>query len=153
MPAWKIDAEHCCPHGLKVFLVDGKHVRDTYDSDFCQGGNGFAYTFVPKDEIWIDGAIGENEWHLIEFHECGEVELMRKGMSYDQAHDEIKAQEDRIRHSLRRRESIAEPVSRQEALKMVTLLRPVADYLHNHCSDQSLETTLRVVIMRLKHVP
>jgi len=151
MPSWKIDAEHSCPHGLKVYLVDGKYVRDHYDSDFCQGGNGFAYDFVPKNELWIDGAIGENEWHLIEFHECGEAELMRGGMSYDEAHDKIKAQEDRLRHTLRPRAPSAEPLDRREALKMVSVLLPAAEYLHYH--DQTLESALRVVMMRLKHVP
>ena len=149
--SWKRDAEHCCPHGLKVYLVDGKYVRDTYDSDFCQGGNGFAYPFVPKDEIWIDAAITEDEWHLIEFHECGEVELMRRGMSYDEAHDKIKALEDRIRRSPPRRAPSVLPLDRQEALKMASLLRPAAEYLHYR--DQTLERGLRVVIARLKLVP
>ena len=151
-PSWKLDAEHCCPHGLKVYLVDGKYVRDTYDSDFCQGGNGFAYpAFVPKDEIWIDAAITEAEWHLIEFHECGEVELMRRGMSYDEAHDKIKEQEDRLRRRARSTKNAGSPVTREEALKMASLLRPAAEYLKFR--DQDLEYKVRAVIARLKLVP
>jgi hypothetical protein len=149
--SWKRDAEHCCPHGLKVYLVDGKYVRDVYDSDFCQGGNGFAYTFVPKDEIWIDAAITEDEWHLIEFHECGEAELMRGGMSYDVAHDKIKEQEDRLRRRARSTKNAGCPITREEALKMVALLRPAAEYLNYR--DQGLEYKIRAVISRLKLVP
>jgi hypothetical protein len=148
---WKMYAEHRCPHGLKVYLVDGKHVRDLYDSDFCQGGNGFAYPFIPKDEIWIDAAITEDEWHLIEFHECWEAEYMRGGMSYDAAHNKIKELEDQIRRSGRRKTPDVAPLDRQEALKMASLLKPAAEYLHH--SNPAQELGLRAVITRLKLVP
>jgi hypothetical protein len=97
-PRWKDYLCEVCPHGLHVVLVDGTHVRDTYDSDFCQGGNGFAYPgFVPKGEIWVDNCIPPGERALVAFHECVEAELMRGGASYDRAHDEAKRQEDAFR--------------------------------------------------------
>lgn len=89
-----------CPHGLNITLVDGTHVRNTYDSDFSQGGNGYAYDFVPRDEIWIDAQIDRIEWPFIAFHECQEVELIKKGMSYSKAHNHAKHMEDHFRHSL-----------------------------------------------------
>jgi hypothetical protein len=85
-----------------VVLVDGTHVRDTWDSDFCQGGNGFAYPdFIPKNEIWVDNCIPPTERALVAFHECLEAELMRGGLSYDRAHAESKKREDEWRKSTR----------------------------------------------------
>jgi hypothetical protein len=97
-PLWKDYLREACPHGLHIALVNGTHVRDTCDSDFCQGGNGFAYPdFVPKNEIWVDNCIPPGERALVAFHECVEAELMREGMSYDRAHVEAKRQEDAFR--------------------------------------------------------
>lgn len=98
MPPWKQDARTTCPHGLKVYLVDGTHVRDHHDSDFSQGGNGYRYRWIPRGEIWVDAQISEVEWPLVVFHECAEAELMRQGKSYDEAHATAKQREDRLRH-------------------------------------------------------
>lgn len=101
-PRWKDYLGEACPHGLHVVLVDGTHVRDEYDSDFCQGGNGFAYPdFVPRNEIWVDNCIPPGERALVAFHECTEAELMREGMSYNKAHEEAKRQEDAFRKTYR----------------------------------------------------
>lgn len=97
---WKHFLGDSCPHGLKIALVNGTHVRNVYDSDFSQGGNGWAYDFIPKDEIWIDEAIDGIEWPFIAFHECEEAELMKKGLTYNKAHDRAKYAEDIFRHSL-----------------------------------------------------
>jgi hypothetical protein len=96
---WKVFTGDDCPHGRRIALVDGTYVRNHFDSDFSQGGNGFRYRFVPRGEIWIDAQISQDEWPLIAFHECQEVELMRQGMSYDKAHNIAKRLEDRIRHA------------------------------------------------------
>lgn len=100
---WKASTAVTCPHGLHVFKVDGSHVRNTpgMDSDFDQGGNGFRYHFIPKDEIWVDAHEPEGEVPFIIQHECGEVERMRAGMSYDKAHDAAKKIEDMERHNFR----------------------------------------------------
>ena len=98
---WKWYLGEACPHGRQIALVDGMHIRNTCDSDFSQGGNGYAYpSFVPKDEIWIDNCIPGEEWPLIAFHECVEAEYMRQGMSYNKAHDKAKAEEDSFRRML-----------------------------------------------------
>jgi len=97
VPPWKLYIGEACPHGLHVALVDGTHVRDAYDSDFSQGGNGFRYSFIPKDEIWLDAAIPEVEWPLVAFHECRESELIRRGWPYGRAHNRAKLLEDRFR--------------------------------------------------------
>jgi hypothetical protein len=101
MPPWKIYSGQRCPHGKKIFLVNGTLVRNVHDSDFSQGGNGYRYRWIPKSEIWIDAAIPEDEWNFIVGHECQESELMKGGMSYDKAHDVAKRAEDRKRRGLR----------------------------------------------------
>lgn len=94
---WKRDTHKSCPHGLRVFTVDGTYVRNTFDSDFTQGGNGFAYSFVPRTELWIDVHIPKVEWPFVLAHECEETELMRGGMGYSQAHQIAKEREDAAR--------------------------------------------------------
>lgn len=95
---WKKYVGQACPHGLKIALVDGTYVRNHFDSDFSQGGNGFRYRFISRKEIWIDAEIHKDEWPFIAFHECQEVERMRDGLDYSHAHDQAKRLEDSFRH-------------------------------------------------------
>ena len=101
---WKVYLGQACPHGLQICLVDGTHVRNHHDSDFSQGGNGYRYRFVPKSEIWIDVQVSSAEWPLIAFHECDEVERMKRGQSYGRAHDAAKRLEGRFRRAICREE-------------------------------------------------
>jgi hypothetical protein len=94
---WKQPLGGACAHGLAIMLVDGTYVRNHYDSDFSQGGNGFRYRFVSRREIWVDKQISEIEWPFIIMHECYEAELMREGQTYDRAHDTAKRLEDKCR--------------------------------------------------------
>lgn len=86
-----------CDHGLLVFLVNGSYVRNHFDSDWIQGGNGFRYRFNPKNELWIDEGMTEAEWPFVLFHECYETEKMRGGWSYERAHDAAKRAENKLR--------------------------------------------------------
>ena len=97
MDTWKGPLINVCPHGLAIRLVDGTFIRNHFDSDFSQGGNGFRYRWCPKSELWIDEQINEEERPFIAFHECTEVELMRGGMDYDRAHNIAKRREDKLR--------------------------------------------------------
>ena len=56
---WKRSMGLDCPHGLEFFIVNVSNVRNTYDSDFVQGGNGQRYRFCPKRELWIDDTLPE----------------------------------------------------------------------------------------------
>jgi len=97
LPYWQSPTGHACPHGLSILLVDGTHVRNHFDSDFDQGGNGYAYKWIPKSQIWIAEETPTVEWPFVAFHECTEVEYMKKGMSYNRAHSIAKRMEDRRR--------------------------------------------------------
>lgn len=94
---WKHYLGEVCPHGRQVVLVDGGLVRDLHDSDFCQGGNGYRYRFVPRGELWVDACMPEDEVALVAFHECEEAELMKIGWTYSRAHDQAKRLEDLVR--------------------------------------------------------
>jgi hypothetical protein len=72
--------------GLKIFLVDGNLVRNKYFVDFTEGGHGKVYSFIPKDEVWIDNLLPVSEREPVIFHEVHEKELMDKGVDYKKAH-------------------------------------------------------------------
>lgn len=95
---WKRSMGLACPHGLEFFLVDGTFIRNNYDSDFVQGGNGARYRFCPKRELWIDESIPENEQEYVALHECYETYLMLEhGYDYDRAHNCAKRLENKFR--------------------------------------------------------
>lgn len=88
-----------CPHGLRIYLVDGSIVRNEFDSDYVQGGNPERYKWIPKGEIWIDDSTPKAEVSYVALHECDEAKLMsEKGEGYEQAHDEAKELENKARH-------------------------------------------------------
>ena len=39
---------------LKVWIINGKIVRDLYFIDYVEGGHDKVYSFIPEGEIWID---------------------------------------------------------------------------------------------------
>ena len=69
MDTWKSPAINVCPHGLTIHLVDGTFLRNHFDSDFSQGGNGYRYRWCPKGEIWIDEQINPEERPFIAFND------------------------------------------------------------------------------------
>lgn len=72
---------------IKIWIVDGEAVRGLFFNNFTQGGHGYVYNFIPKDEIWIDDDIGRNEIPLVLLHELHERRLMqKKKLDYDTAH-------------------------------------------------------------------
>ncbi len=68
---------------LKVWIVDGKAVRDIFFLDFTQGGHGYVYDFIPKNEIWIDDDVEPDELKFVLLHELHERNLMARGWCYD----------------------------------------------------------------------
>ena len=138
---WSIGSLASCPHGLEIILVDGMYVRNHYDSDFSQGGNGYRYTWIPKDQIWIDWQISEDERLFIAFHECHEAMLMKKGSSYGKAHDEAKRLENQHRHA-----ALTESASLPRRQEISSILLNVAKYL----DDPDLPTVPNLKSLRLE---
>lgn len=71
---------------LKVWVVNGRYIRDYYFIDFTEGGHEYVYKFVPKNEVWIEKDLRENERPFVILHEIHERNLMKKGMKYEHAH-------------------------------------------------------------------
>lgn len=84
--------------GIKIFIVDGKRVREDYHMDFIAGGHYYRYNFIPEDEIWIDDAMNIDEIEPTILHEITERTLMKeKNMGYEKAHSIANQKELEIR--------------------------------------------------------
>ena len=72
---------------INVFFVSGNIIRSKYKTDFSQGGHGFVYDWIPKNEIWIESEERE-EVSPILAHEYVEMAMMRDlEMPYYDAHE------------------------------------------------------------------
>jgi hypothetical protein len=72
---------------IKIWVVDGKKVRDSMDNFFCHGGHDLVYPdYVPSNEIWVDGTAPRNEHDFLLIHEINERNRMEGGMTYEKAH-------------------------------------------------------------------
>lgn len=85
--------------GVEIWKIDGKHIRDTVDIDFVHGGHGFVYSFVPKNEVWIDNDVIPKEVEYVLLHELFERSLMAKGFDYEHAHIKASEIEKEARHN------------------------------------------------------
>jgi hypothetical protein len=91
--------------GLDAWLVRGDEVRKIFYPDFAQGGNGYRYDFIPKNEIWVEEKLPPDDRVFTLMHELYETTLMQGGMSYDSAH----AQTTRLEKKLRDLVSVGQP--------------------------------------------
>lgn len=72
--------------GVKVYVVRGRLVR-VIDSDFTAGGHALVYSYIPKDEVWIDDAVVPEDRPFDLYHELLECRRMdQEGLSYRVAH-------------------------------------------------------------------
>ena len=73
---------------IEVWVVDGSMVRSLYKTDYTEGGHGYVYRWVPKQEIWVEMDLDRWELPFIVSHEYLELRLMRdEGIDYDTAHE------------------------------------------------------------------
>lgn len=82
---------------LKVWVVNGKIVREIFFIDFVEGGHDKVYSFIPKNEIWLDDDISQKERKFVLLHEAHERFLMSNGKNYCNSH----ANSSRIEHKYR----------------------------------------------------
>lgn len=72
---------------VEVWSVDGNLVRSYYKTDYTEGGHGYVYPWVPRQEIWVEDGVDRREMPYITAHEYLERRLMRDaGIDYDRAH-------------------------------------------------------------------
>jgi len=84
---------------IKVWIVDGKTVRDLFYVQFTEGGNEKIYPFIPKNEIWIDNDLSRREIKAVLLHELHERKLMSEGgeyLKYDRRADDAHKDSSRI---------------------------------------------------------
>ncbi len=63
-------------------------LRCYYKTDYTEGGHGYVYPWVPKQQIWLESGLDEWELPFIVSHEYLELRLMRdRGLEYDKAHE------------------------------------------------------------------
>jgi hypothetical protein len=89
---------------LKVWVVDGIYIRGHVDEEFTNFGQHHRYSYIPKDELWIDQATKQDETHFFVDHLLVEHRLMAKGMSYEEAlvkADQAERRERRLAGDLR----------------------------------------------------
>ena len=88
---------------VRVYLVDGRWVREHKHIDFVHGGHDVVYPdFVPKNEVWIDDTLDKGELPYVMYHELFERRMMsRHGWDYNKAHDEASRLELEWRHGKR----------------------------------------------------
>ncbi len=73
--------------GLDVWIVDGTRIRRDIYGDFCFGGHGLKYPFVPRNEIWLEGGMSVTQVRFTLVHELAERKLMAAGKSYADAYE------------------------------------------------------------------
>lgn len=89
--------------GTKIFIVDGPYVREKYFIDYVEGGHGYVYTFIPKDEIWIEKMENQVDQGMNLLHEMYEMTLMKYVPSkkgYDPAHESSANVESLVREAI-----------------------------------------------------
>jgi len=70
---------------ISVWIVDGTYVRTHIDEEFTNYGQHYAFTFIPKDEFWIDREGSPDELKFFVDHLLNEHRLMARGVPYDDA--------------------------------------------------------------------
>lgn len=91
---------------FKIYVVDGKWVRNNLSVIFAHGGHGYVFEFIPKNEIWVSThhpnetrwsrckckllkkgqRLSKNFFDSTVIHEITEFKEMKKGKIYYQAH-------------------------------------------------------------------
>jgi hypothetical protein len=100
---------------IKIWLVNGEIVRDLACIDFAGGGHDKVYHFIPKEEIWIDDDIPEDERKFIILREMHERNLMAKKMNYRKAHRSATEIEDYCRrHPKKINEAIKQEIRKSD---------------------------------------
>ncbi len=70
---------------LFIWIVDGEKIRNKLDINFTNFGQHFRFSFIPKDEFWLDKEATPNERSFFIDHLLVEWKLMKEGASYNDA--------------------------------------------------------------------
>jgi hypothetical protein len=84
---------------LTIWLVDGSYIRGHMDEEFTNFGQHYSFSYIPKEELWIERETKANEQQFFIDHLLIEHRLMARGVPYDKALSEA----DRLEKRERRR--------------------------------------------------
>ncbi|MCX6007581.1 MAG: hypothetical protein NTZ34_10060 [Chloroflexi bacterium] len=90
---------------LTVWIVDGSYIRGHIDEEFTNFGQHYRYSYIPKNELWLDQEAKQNERQFFIDHLLVEYRLMAKGMSYNDAlvkGDAVERKERRLAGDIKR---------------------------------------------------
>ncbi len=73
---------------VKTYVVHSQTIRNVLYIDWVAGGHDKIYPlFIPKNEIWIDNDIIEEEKKYVLLHELNERYWMSQGLEYNESHE------------------------------------------------------------------
>ena len=90
---------------LAIWLVDGGYIRGHMDEEFTNFGQHYNFSYIPKDELWIEKETKTDERQFFIDHLLVEHHLMAKGVPYDKAlleADKVEKRERRRAGDIRR---------------------------------------------------
>lgn len=62
---------------LKVWIVDGIYISGHIDEEFTNFGQHYRYSYIPKDELWIDRETKQDETQFFIDHPLVDHDLWR----------------------------------------------------------------------------
>jgi len=73
--------------GFDVWMIDGRSVRENFEKNFTNFGQFYKYSFIPRNELWLDkeNVPGEDKYYISNL--LVERRLMSGGMDYIKAHE------------------------------------------------------------------
>lgn len=84
---------------LQIWIVDGSYIRSHIDEEFTNFGQHYSFSYIPKNELWIERETKTDERRFFIDHLLVEHRLMSQGVPYDKALEGA----DRVERKERRR--------------------------------------------------
>ncbi len=108
---------------VSVWLVDGSLVRSVYLLGYAEGGHDIVYSWIPRNEIWLEESLKPEERAFIMLHELHERYLMlSEKMSYPDAHHGATIVEDHYRQDRRGlEERIREEIKKNDTVSTASV--------------------------------
>ncbi len=82
---------------LQIWIVDGSYIRTHIDEEFTNFGQHYSFSYIPKNELWIEQETKNDERRFFIDHLLVEHRLMSQGVSYNKALEEADKMERRER--------------------------------------------------------
>jgi hypothetical protein len=84
-------------NGLTVWAVNGAWIRKNLDQEFTNYAQHYDFKFIPRNELWLDAEVAEDERRFYVAHMRKEVGLRQKGVDEETARQAAIAHERKMR--------------------------------------------------------